>query len=184
MLDKNKTVWAASTQQQHKAAVVRFVSERRVSQRISFKLWGRAALWFVATASGGRAIWRRFPPLSHTSKEDTCLREKSEEGAERSARWGRGAETDGFDCDHSQADSGADDPAPNAALHKFCATAEGNDRSKQGVIANTSNQLWQGQRCGATGNRGGKHSVLEKSLGSPVVLYGAVVQHRRGLAHW
>lgn len=53
----------------------------------------------------------------------------------------RGAETDGFDRGHSQADSGADDPAPYTALHKSRAAAEGNDRSKQGVIANTSNQL-------------------------------------------
>lgn len=67
---------------------------------------------------------------------------------EREARGGgwaisalRGAETDGFDRDRTQADSGADDPAPYAALHKSRAGAEGNDRSKQGVIANTSNQL-------------------------------------------
>lgn len=42
--------------------------------------------------------------------------------------------------DYSQADSSADNHASYAELHKSLATAEGNDRSKQGIIANTSNQ--------------------------------------------
>lgn len=42
--------------------------------------------------------------------------------------------------DFSQRDSSADDHASYVALHKRLATAEGNGRSKQGVIANTSNQ--------------------------------------------
>lgn len=42
--------------------------------------------------------------------------------------------------DFSQRDSSADDHASYVALHKRLATAEGNDRSKQGVIANTSNR--------------------------------------------
>lgn len=41
--------------------------------------------------------------------------------------------------DFFQGDSCADDHAPYVVLHKHLATAEGNDRSKQGIIANTSN---------------------------------------------
>lgn len=41
--------------------------------------------------------------------------------------------------DFSHGDSSADDHASYVVLHKHLATAEGNDRSKQGIIANTSN---------------------------------------------
>lgn len=40
--------------------------------------------------------------------------------------------------DFSQGDSSTDDHASYVVLHKRLATAEGNDRSKQGIIANTS----------------------------------------------
>lgn len=42
--------------------------------------------------------------------------------------------------DFSRGDSGTDDHASYVVLHKHPAAAEGSDRSKQGIIANTSNR--------------------------------------------
>lgn len=66
-----------------------------------------------------------------------CQREKKEKRIELSERARR--EPTG-QIDFSQRDSRADDHASYVVLHKHLATAEGNDRSKQGIIANASNR--------------------------------------------
>lgn len=96
-----------------------------------FGLWVEWQFYLLVTMKG-------LPLFTHIGRKDQdhMLEREERKNIELSerARRERMEQIDFF-----QGDSSADDHAPYVVLHKHLATAEGNDRSKQGIIANTSN---------------------------------------------